>query len=103
MPDGSALLVVHRAKILRLRVARNAPEHHYSRLHRAGVVIFVVAQQVQDLSALSITNQTVGVGLSRLRCETIVWRINKIPSGPKLDALTAEKALAGRTFTRRKN
>jgi hypothetical protein len=56
------MLVVHHAKTF-LCCARNAPKYHYSRLHGARVV----AQPIQDSSAVSITNQAVGVGLPRLR------------------------------------
>jgi hypothetical protein len=47
--------------------ARSVPKRHYSRLYRAGVFVFVVAQPIQDLSAVSITDKTVGIGLPRLR------------------------------------
>jgi hypothetical protein len=64
---GLALLVVHRVKTLWLRLARNDRKRHYPRC-RAGVVVFVVAQQVQDLSAVSFAHKTVGIRLPRLRC-----------------------------------
>jgi hypothetical protein len=38
-----------------------------SRLHRAGVIVRLVAQQVQDLSAVPIPDKTGGIGLSYLR------------------------------------
>jgi hypothetical protein len=71
-PFGSALLVVPLSKtflccdLAGKKAARNDPECHYSRLYRAGVFVPVVAQQVQDMSALSITHKTVGVRLPRL-------------------------------------
>jgi len=37
-------------------VARNAPKRNYSRLHRVGVFVCVVAQPIQDSSAVSITH-----------------------------------------------
>jgi len=49
------------------KAARNAPKCHYSRLYRAGVFVPVVAQPIQDMSALSIKDKTVGIGLPRLR------------------------------------
>jgi hypothetical protein len=67
----AARLVVHRAKTLWLPTSRNVPKRHYYRLYRAGVVISVVAQQIQDMSAMSITHKTVGIGLPRLWCGTI--------------------------------
>jgi hypothetical protein len=49
--NGSALLVVYHVKdSFLLRLARNAPKRHYPRLYRPGVVVFVVAQPIQDLS-----------------------------------------------------
>ena len=51
----------------RKKVARNAPKRHSSRLRRAGVFAAVVAQPMEDLSAVSITDKTVGIRLSRLR------------------------------------
>jgi hypothetical protein len=64
------MLVVHHVKnrCLAALAPRNAPKRHYSRLHRAGVVVFVVAQPIQDLSAVSITDKTVGIRLPRLWC-----------------------------------
>jgi hypothetical protein len=52
----------------RKKAARNAPKCHYSRLYRAGVFVPVVAQPIQDMSAVSITPKTVGVRLPRLWC-----------------------------------
>jgi hypothetical protein len=77
-PYGLALLVVHRTKSLfcvaawQEKAARNDPERHSSRLCRAGVFVPVVAQPIQDMSAVSITHKTVGIGLPRLRCGAIV-------------------------------
>jgi hypothetical protein len=48
------------------KAARNAPKCHYSRLYCAGVFVPVVAQPIQDLSAVSITHKTMGIGLPRL-------------------------------------
>jgi hypothetical protein len=53
----------------------NAPRWHYSRLYRASVFIPVVAQPIQDISTVSITDQTVAIGLPRLWCGAIEWRI----------------------------
>ena len=47
------------------------PKRHSSRLCRAGVFVFVVAQPVQDLSAVSITHKAVGIRLPRLWCGAI--------------------------------
>jgi hypothetical protein len=55
------------------KAARNAPKCHCSSFYRAGVVVFVVAQPIQDLSAVSITHKTVGIRLPRLRCGAIRW------------------------------
>jgi hypothetical protein len=54
--------------------ARNAPKCHYYRVYGAGVVIPVVAQPIQDMSALSVKNKTVGVCLPRVWCGAIGWR-----------------------------
>jgi len=66
-----ALLVGHHTKSLFCVVAwqekgANAPKWHYSRLYRASVFIPVVAEPIQDISTVSITDQTVGIGLPRL-------------------------------------
>jgi hypothetical protein len=76
-PCGSALLVVHHIKTVFCcnLAARNAPKCHSSRLCRAGVFVPVVARPIQDMSAVSITHKTVGIGLPRLRCGAIGWRI----------------------------
>jgi hypothetical protein len=91
-PCGLALLVVHRVKTLWLRLVRNDRKRHYPRC-RPGVFVFVVAQQVQDMSAVSIAHKTLGIRLPRLWCGAVGWRtklsINR--TGPKLDVLTAEK------------
>jgi len=55
----------------RIKAVRNDPKCQYSRLYRAGVCVPVVAQPIQDMSALSITHKTVGIGLPRLRCGAI--------------------------------
>ena len=89
----------HRSSFVPLRLsvldlaARNAPKCHHSRLYRASIFVSVVAEPIQDLSAVSITDETVGIGLPRLRYgAAIVWRTkHPIKSHPKLDALTAEK------------
>jgi hypothetical protein len=47
-------------------VARNAPKRHSSRFCRANIFLFVVAEPIQDLSALSITDKTVGIRLPGL-------------------------------------
>jgi hypothetical protein len=39
--------------------------------HRAGIFAFVVAQPIQDLSAVSITDKTVGIHLPRLWCGAV--------------------------------
>jgi hypothetical protein len=41
-----------------------------------------VAQPIQDLSALSITDQTVGIGLPRLRCGTMAVSTYNIYHSP---------------------
>jgi hypothetical protein len=51
---------------------RNVPKYRYSRLHGTGLFVFVVAEPIQDLSAVSITDKTVGIGLPRLRYGAIV-------------------------------
>jgi hypothetical protein len=56
----------------RKKAARNDPKCHHPRVYRAGLFVFVVAQQVQDMSAVSITDKTVGIGLPRLRYGAIV-------------------------------
>jgi hypothetical protein len=53
------------------KAARNAPKCHHSRLNRAGVFVPVVAQPIQDMSAVSIAHKTVGIRLPRLRCGAI--------------------------------
>ena len=58
----------------RKKAARNAPKCHYSRLYRAGGIVRVVAQPIQDMSAVSITHKTVGIRLPRLWCGAIGWR-----------------------------
>jgi hypothetical protein len=50
---------------------RNAPKRHYSSLYRAGFFVFVVAEPIQDLSAVSISHKTVGVRLPCLWCRAI--------------------------------
>ena len=45
----------------------NVPKAVHSCFHDAGVIGFVVAQPMEDLSAVSITDKTVGIRLSRLR------------------------------------
>jgi hypothetical protein len=47
----------------RKQAARNAPKCHYSSFYRAGVFVPLVAQPIQDLSAVSITHKTVGIDL----------------------------------------
>jgi len=60
--------------ILNVCRARNVPKSSYSRLYHAGVFVLVVAQQIQDMSAVSLTHKAVGVYLSRLRCGAgLVW------------------------------
>src|SRR5262245_659203 len=60
--------------ILKVCRARNVPKSSYSRLYHAGVFVLVVAQQIQDMSAVSLTHKAVGVYLSRLRCGAgLVW------------------------------
>src|SRR5262245_34804812 len=59
------------------KAARNAPKCHYSRLYRAGVFVSVVAQPIQDMSAVSVTYKTVGNRLPRLRCGAIGWRTKR--------------------------
>src|SRR5215510_1852305 len=49
------------------KTARNAPNPHSSRHRRAGVFVPLVAQPIQDMSAVSITAKAVGIGLPRLR------------------------------------
>jgi hypothetical protein len=54
----------------------------------------LVAQPIQNMSALSITHKTVGIGLPRLRFGAVGWRIKlPITSHPvqSWDALAAEK------------
>jgi hypothetical protein len=53
------------------KAARNDPKRHHYRLHRPGVFVFVVAQPIQAVSAVSITHKTVGIRLPRLRCGAI--------------------------------
>jgi len=48
-------------------VARSAPKSHFSRFCRADIFVLVVAQSIQDMSAVSITDKTVGIRLPRLR------------------------------------
>jgi hypothetical protein len=73
-PCGLALLVVHHTKTLfcvaasQEKAARNDPKCHYSGLYRSGVFALMVAQPIQDVSALSITHKAVGVRLPRLWC-----------------------------------
>jgi hypothetical protein len=69
---ASALLVVHiKTHFCR---ARNVPKSSYSRLHSAGIVVFVVAQPIQNMSAVSITHKTLGIRLPRLWCGAgLVW------------------------------
>jgi hypothetical protein len=55
----------------RKKAARNAPKCHSSCLCRAGVFVFVVARQIQDMSEVSITHTTVGICLPRLWCGAI--------------------------------
>src|SRR5437016_1732410 len=57
------------------KAARNAPKCHYSRLNRARVFVFVMAQPIQVMSEVSITHKTVGIGLPRLWCGAIGRRI----------------------------
>src|SRR5262245_16896226 len=66
----------HCSSFIRLRFfsvspARNVPKGYYSRLYRAGVVAFVVAHPIQDMSAVSITHKTVGNRLPPLWCGAI--------------------------------
>src|SRR5262245_908632 len=73
---GSALLVVHHTRLSVLRsgrekAARNAPKSHYYRFYHAGVFAAVVAKPIQDMSAVSITDKTVGIRLPRLWCGAI--------------------------------
>jgi hypothetical protein len=71
---GSSLVVVHHVKTRFVAAARNVPKRRCSRLHRARIVVPLVAQPIQDLSAVSITHKTVGVRLPRLRCGAgLVW------------------------------
>src|SRR5215468_12265939 len=55
----------------RKKAARNAPKSHYYRFYHVGVFAAVVAQPIQDLSAVSITDKTVGNCLPRLRCGAV--------------------------------
>jgi hypothetical protein len=50
------------------KATRNVPKCRYSRLYRVGNIVFMVAQPIQDLSAVSITHKTVGIRLPRLWC-----------------------------------
>ena len=75
-PCGSPPLVVHHTRLLGVAVWQakgscNAQNNHRSRPHRPDVVIPVVAQPIQDLSAVSITHKTVGIALPRLWCGAI--------------------------------
>ena len=51
----------------RIKAVRNDPKCHHSRLYRA-VFVPMVAQPIQDLSAVSITDKTVGIRLPHLWC-----------------------------------
>ena len=55
----------------RKKAARNAPKSHYYRFYHVGVFAAVVAQPIQDMSAMSITHKTVGGGLPCLRCGAV--------------------------------
>jgi hypothetical protein len=43
--------------------------------YRAGVFVFVLAQRIQDMSA--VTNKTVGIRLPRLRCGAIWLKVKR--------------------------
>ena len=97
-PRRLALFVVLSTKTflccdLAERAARNAPKRHSSHFCRAGVFAAVVAQSIQNMSPVSITDKTAGIDLPRLWYGAIGAEsgVDKIPPGPKLDALTAEK------------
>src|SRR5215831_7713765 len=82
-PCGSSHLVVHYTKTLCVaawqeRRLAMLPKSHHSRFCHAGVFVPVVAQPIQDMSAMSITHKTVGIRLSRLWCGT-VGMANKTP------------------------
>ena len=73
---GSALLVVHHTKTRcvaawREKGGSQCSKLHSSRLCRAGLFVHVVAQPIQDMSAVSITYKTLGIGLPRLWCRPI--------------------------------
>ena len=82
-PYRSSHLVVHYTKIFfccnlaRKTAARNAPKCHYSRLHRAGVFVPVVAHPIQNMSAVSITHKTVGNRLPCLWCGAVGRRTER--------------------------
>jgi hypothetical protein len=76
---------------LRKKAARNAPKCHYSRLYRAGVFVFVVAQPIQDMSAVSITHKTVGIRLPRLRCGAIGRRTKHPIKSHRVQSWTRRK------------
>src|SRR5262249_46508738 len=86
----------HRSSLITLRLssvsrpgrkkACNAPKHHSSRLCRASVFIPVVAQSIQDMSAVSITHKTVGnrFAVSVVRSSRMANKApDKIASGPQ--------------------
>src|SRR5262245_51509659 len=71
----------HRTSLITLRLssvlrpgrkkACNARKRHSSRFCSVGVFVPVVAQPIQDMSAVSITHKTVGNRLPRLWCGAI--------------------------------
>jgi len=56
----------HKKLAITREAARNASKTDYYQLNCAGIFVFVVAKPIQNLSALSITDKTVGIRLPRL-------------------------------------
>jgi hypothetical protein len=61
---------------------------HYSRAYRVGGLALMVAEPIQDMSAVSVTDKTAGFGLPRLavRSSRMANRPDK-SYGPKLKHL----------------